>query len=113
MTDRVDPLEDHEPPSLADQLRPYRKYGDDELAVALLGFQRRFQVAVPSIGSDHATFAARCQPAEVGAEFVCDDCEKPVRSVAIPGAGVCRCRLCGETPGMATLGRGVGGDLDD
>lgn len=110
MTGRVDPLEDHMPPSLANQLRPYRKYGNDELAVTLFGFQRRFQIAVPSLGSDHGAFAVRCRPEDADADFVCGDCEELVRSVAIPGEGVCRCPLCGEMLGMATLGRGVGGE---
>ena len=108
MTDTKDPLDEIEWPTLAEQIEPYRKYGDSELAVSLLGFQRRFQVSIPALTTGSvATFEAGCRPADVGADYVCENCDEAVRGVSKPGEGVLLCPLCGETPGMLTLGTGV------
>lgn len=103
-----DPLDAIEHPTLADQVKPYQKYGDDELAVALLHFQKKFESGLPALNSNEATtFQARCRPADTGASYICEDCQEPVRGVAIPGRGVQICPLCSETPSMLELGRGL------
>lgn len=109
MSDRSDPLDALERPTLAEQIEPYRAYGDSELALSLLAFHKQFAVTVGALGSpaDRTTFDVRCRPADAGATFACPDCEEVVRGVSIPGVGVSRCPLCGETPGMLELGRGI------
>jgi hypothetical protein len=97
-----DPLGDLElsGPTLAEQVAPYQKYGDDELAVALLEFQRRH--SAPGLNG-HARFGS---PADVGANFECPNCEVNVRSVSKPNGPFTACPCCGENPGMLALGRG-------
>lgn len=100
--DYHDPLDDLEDdyPSLAEQVEPYQKYGDDELAVALLMYQR--QHSAPGLNG-HARFGS---PAAAGATFECPNCEVNVRSVSKPNGPFTRCPCCGENPGMLALGRG-------
>lgn len=103
-----DPYDLIEHPPLADKIEPYRKYGDTELALSLLGFQNQNAVAVPSIDrpEDHSIFAVRCQPANAGFTYYCEQCEENVRGVTRPGVGVLNCPLCGKQAGMLELGRG-------
>lgn len=112
MTDCWDPYDDLEQPTLAEEIEPYRAYGDTELALSLLAFHRQHAVAIGTLGSpaDRMTFDVRCRPADVGADFHCPDCDKTVRAVSRPDGGVCRCPLCGDTPSMVALGRGVSDD---
>ncbi|PCR88642.1 hypothetical protein [Natrinema ejinorense] len=109
MSERQDPLDDLERPTLAEKVGPYRGYGDTELALSLLVFHQKFAVAVGALGSpaDRLTFDVRCRPADTGADYVCEHCEEAVRGVSRPDGDVLSCPLCGETPGMVTLGRGV------
>lgn len=97
--DPLDELEDNSPP-LSEQVKPYQKYGDDELAVALLMYQR--QHSAPGLNG-HARFGS---PADVGANFECPNCEVNVRSVMMPNGPPTACPCCGEVPGMLALGRG-------
>lgn len=107
MTDHQDPLDAYEPPSLAEQVEPYRKYGDGELAVALLHFGKKFGRGVPALSSGEiGTFEVRCQPANTGATHVCSTCDEEVRLVVRPD-GPFRCPACGERVGVLELGRGV------
>lgn len=101
-----DPYDLIEHPSLAEKIKPYREYGDTELALSLLEFQNQNAVAVPSIQGDHSNFAARCQPANVGFNYHCEECQENVRGVTRPGVGVLNCPLCGQQVGMLELGRG-------
>ncbi|ELY68902.1 hypothetical protein [Natrinema versiforme] len=109
MTDRSDPLDDFEPPPLAEQVDPYRGYGDTELALSLLAFHKQHAMSVGALGyeTDRLSFDVRCRPADTGANYHCPDCEEPVRGVSKPGEGVLSCPLCGETPGALVLGKGV------
>lgn len=93
MTGPKDPLDGYEPPPLAEQIEPYRDYGDDELAVALLAFERSF--GGPGISA----------PCKRGADYHCPNCEADVRGITLDGQ-VLRCPLCGETPGALTIGTG-------
>lgn len=113
MGDRQDPLDAYEPPPLAEQVEPYLEYGDAELAVSLLSFEKTFAVAVPSLadGSQRSPFDVRCQPANTGATHTCTDCETDVRLVSRPGEPF-RCPACGRRVGALELGRGVRGDSD-
>jgi len=90
-----DPLEGYEPPPLSEQIEPYRPFGDDELAVTLLAFEKRF-------GGPGRTGAV----ADVGASFYCPNCEENVRSISRPNGPVSTCPLCGEMPGALVLGEG-------
>lgn len=107
-TEGTDPLDELERPKLADQIEPYREYGDTDLALALLHFQKREAVSVPALKnpSDLALFEANSQPANVGFDYYCESCEENVRGVSRPNGEVLQCPLCGEGPGMLTLGRG-------
>lgn len=105
--DDWDPLDALDHPTLAECIEPYRKYGDTELAVALLAFGRRFSAGVPSLKrGELGQFAVRGQPANVGFDYYCPDCEENVRGVRRPSESLLACPLCGEEPGMLTLGRG-------
>lgn len=96
MTD--DPLDGMQrAPPLRDQLAPYLGFGDAELAVSLLAYQKM-----------HPTQAFG-SPADVGADYHCPDCEKDVRGVSRPDDPGRRCPICGELPGMLVLGRGPEG----
>lgn len=97
-----DPLDDIEFPTLAEQIEPYRQFGDTELALSLLSFAKHY--GTPGIS----------RPADVGADYHCPDCEENVRGVSRPSGGVVACPLCGEEPGMLTLGKGpkLGGDSE-
>lgn len=91
-----DPLDDpvSEPPSLREQVEPYLKYGDAELAVSLLNFQKRF--GGPGIA----------RPALRGADYHCPECEVNVRGVSRSAETLLSCPICGTQPGMLTLGSG-------
>lgn len=106
--DIEDPLDGIEPPPLKEQIAPYREYGDTELALALLYFQKREQVGVPALddGSGHGRFAVNSCPADAGFDYECQNCEENVRGVSRDASSVLACPLCGETPGMLTLGSG-------
>lgn len=109
MTDAEDPLDGIEPPPLIDQIAPYRKYGDTELAVSLLAFGKREGAGVPMLrdsGESIGTFQVNSQPAAAGADYFCENCEENVRGVSRSASTILTCPLCGEQPGMLTLGRG-------
>lgn len=90
-----DPLDLNEPPSLAEQIEPYREFGDAELAISLLKYQRSFGgPGLPSAAAD------------VGYSFYCPNCEENVRSISRPNGEVSICPLCHELPGMLALGEG-------
>lgn len=89
-----DPLEGYEPPPLKEQIEPYEHFGDAELAVTLLAFGKKF--GGPGIAT----------PADAGASYHCPNCEENVRAVTRSTDSVLRCPLCGELPGMLTLGEG-------
>lgn len=97
-----DPYDDleYDQPSLSEQVAPYQQYGDAELAVALLEFQK--QHSVPGLNESVRVGA----PAASGATFECQHCNVNVRGVATPSAPSQRCPCCGERPGMLTLGKG-------
>jgi len=88
-----DPLNSYEPPPLAEQIVPYRRFGDDELALTLLAFSKKF--GGPGIAT----------PADTGMSFYCPGCEENVRHVTRPDE-VMVCPLCGERPGILAIGRG-------
>lgn len=89
----TDPLDDLEMPTLREQLEPYRYLGDAELELTLLGFSKQF--GGPGIA----------RPADCGADYHCPECGENVRGVSGSGT-VLACPICGEQPGMLTLGRG-------
>lgn len=93
MGESTDPPDGSEPPDLSEQLQPYRRYGDAELAVTLLAFQRRY--GGPGIST----------PADVGPDYHCENCDKDVRGVSRPNGDVFVCPFCGETPGFLGVGR--------
>lgn len=104
-----DPLDAIEHPTLAEQVEPYRKYGDGELAISLLHFQKREAVGVPPLkqsGTDAATFAVQSQPANVGFSYHCPSCKENVRQVTRSPESVGKCPMCGKHPGMLALGEG-------
>lgn len=101
-----DPLDAIEHPTLAERIKPYRKYGDSELALSLLHFQQREQIGIPSLNRDSKSFEVDSQPANVGYEFECPNCNENVRSVSIPNKGLTLCPLCLQNPGMLALGKG-------
>jgi hypothetical protein len=103
--DREDPLDAIEGPTLNEQIEPYRRYGDTELAITLLSFQKQNQIGVPCLG-EGAAFDVSSQPAKTGYDFYCPDCECNVRGVSKSTSEVCLCPLCGDTPGILALGRG-------
>lgn len=90
MEDLVESI-DH--PTYAEQVRPYKKFGDGELAVSLYMFARKF--GGPGIGS----------PAARGADYHCPECDADVRGVSIDGE-VLLCPMCHHQPGLLTLGTG-------
>ena len=94
MTDKVDPLENIEHPTLAERIEPYRRYGDPALALYLWHYEKYYGDC--GIAS----------PAVRGADYHCPDCEENVRAVSLPDGQVLRCPLCGETPGLLTIGAG-------
>lgn len=108
MSERPDPLDEIQVPTLAEQIAPYRKYGDTELALALLHFQKQEGIGVPALtdGSSMSRFCVNSQPANAGATFYCEECEENVRQVSRPD-NLVFCPLCRQRPGMDTLGRGV------
>lgn len=75
-----DPYDDleYDQPSLSEQVAPYQQYGDAELAVALLEFQK--QHSVPGLNESVRVGA----PAASGATFECQHCNVNVRGVATP-----------------------------
>jgi hypothetical protein len=89
-----DPLDGLEPPTLAEQIETYRKYGDAELAVTLLTFAKCYGGCGLS------------SPAKQGFDIWCPTCEENVRTVTKPGGPVCTCPLCGNQPGLLVLGSG-------
>lgn len=109
-----DPLDDIEQPSLAEQVEPYRKYGDTELALSLLSFHKPFATSVSALGFDGETaqFDVRARPDDTGANYECQHCNEPVRGVSRPGEDILHCPLCGEFPGALTLRRGMIGDSE-
>lgn len=98
-----DPLDEIEHPTLAEQIAPYRKYGDTALAISLWSFERKF--GGPGLS----------RPCVKGADYYCPNCEENVRGVSRPSGKVVACPLCGEEPGMLTLGKGpkLGGGRRD
>lgn len=96
-----DPLDLHEPEPLSEQVEPYQQYGDDELAVALLGFSKKF--GGPGIAT----------PCVALADYHCQNCDEDVRGVSRPDGDVLECPICGEIPGMLTLGRGPNSSQED
>lgn len=91
--DDTDPLDPYRLPTLAEQIELYRRYGDTELAIALLNYEWFGQGSANS-------------PADVGADFHCPNCEENVRGVSRPRGPYCACPLCGDEPGMLVLGSG-------
>lgn len=90
-----DPLDWIEHPTLAEQIEPYRKYGDTALALSLLTYEKHYG------GPGRPGVPANC-----GFDYHCENCEENVRGVSRPSAQVVACPLCGEEPGMLTLGKG-------
>lgn len=97
MGESTNPPDGSEPPELTEQLRPYRRYGDDELAVTLLAFQKHFGGAGISA------------PADAGPDYHCETCQKDVRGVSRPNGDVLVCPFCGNAPGTRTIDRGPQG----
>lgn len=93
-TERADPLDELGPAPLAEQIEPYRDFGDAELAVTLLAFEKQY--GGPGVSS----------PAVRGFDYECQNCEENVRGVTRPDGPPMACPLCGEHPGALTLGRG-------
>lgn len=89
-----DPLDGYEPRPLREQIEPYEKYGDAELAVTLLLFEKKN--SNPGINT----------PANVGFTYYCPTCEENVRQVSRGPESVGKCPLCGEWPGALALGSG-------
>lgn len=87
MTERTDPLRE--------QIAPYREFGDVELAVTLLAFEKTF--GGPGIHN----------PATAGQHYHCPNCEEDVRGVSRDMESIIACPLCGDTPGLLVLGRGT------
>jgi rubrerythrin len=103
-----DPLEDYEPaPPLAEQIRPYRKYGDTELALALLAFGKREAMTLPALkpadAEERSPFDVPSQPATAGADYHCPECDTEVRLVYRPDNA--SCPACGAPPSALALGR--------
>lgn len=89
----TDPLDNLKRPTLAEQVAPYAVYGDAELALSLLAYERQY---------GGPGFSA---PATAGFDYHCPDCEENVCGVMTTET-VVACPLCGRDPGMLTLGRG-------
>jgi len=95
----ADPLDDIDPKPLSEQLKPYLQFDivDAELAVSLRTYERRFGgPGLPGRPADHT------------AEYHCQNCNEDVRSIS-DGDRILVCPLCGEIPGMLTLGEGPTG----
>lgn len=90
----IDPLDRIDTPTLAEQIEPYRKYGDTELALSLLYFEKCN--AGPSLNT----------PAATGFTYHCAECEENVRAVSRPRGELLACPLCGVFPGARILGEG-------
>lgn len=89
----TDPLDGLEHPTLSERIEPYRDYGDTELALSLWHYEKAYG------GNGIAA------PANHGFDFHCSNCEENVRGVSAREK-ILACPICGETPGMLTLGRG-------
>ncbi|PGF14516.1 hypothetical protein CP556_20610 [Natrinema sp. CBA1119] len=76
-------------PILAEQIEPYRSYSVTELALSLLAFQYRFGNGTMLSSGEVGTFGVPIMPADVGANYVCSNCNEAVRGVSRPGERIC------------------------